>query len=61
MRMFLIYKYGMTDLEDILVNKKGMVQKYMQFRILREGRKKKRIQLNVCAKYKSRRIYPKIV
>lgn len=48
MRMFLIYKCGMTDLEDILVNKKGMVQKYMQHHILKEGRKKKNTAKYMC-------------
>ena len=39
MRTFLIHKYETTNVEDILVSKKGMVQKRMQYRILRETRK----------------------
>lgn len=40
MRTLLIHKYETTNVEDILVSKKGMVQKRMQYHILRETRKK---------------------
>lgn len=36
--MFLTYKYGITNLEDILVSKKGMVQNYAVLYF--EGREK---------------------
>ena len=55
MRLCLIQKYEMTNLEDILVSKKGIVLKYMQYHILRG---EKMVQLNIYAKYNLKE-YPK--
>lgn len=58
MRTFLIHKYETTNVEDILVSKKGMVQKRMQYRILRETRKNNTAKY-IC-KVQSGRIYQKL-
>lgn len=58
MRTLLIHKYETTNVEDILVSKKGMVQKRMQYHILRETRKNNTTKY--IRKVQSGRIYQKL-
>lgn len=58
MRTLLIHKYETTNVEDILVSKKGMVQKHMRYHILRETRKNNTTKY--IRKVQSGRIYQKL-